>query len=493
MSTAYAALTRRFERLHHLGHLQSLASWDRAAMMPAKGNEARAAALSEMASLMHGMLTDPALSVELGLAQAEDLDDEQGANLREMRRAWRAANALPPALVERRTAAAARCEHAWRRLRPANDWAGFQPGLQEVLDIEREVARRLADDSGLTPYEALMDQYEPGLRLSSLETWFGDLRRWLPGLIDRAVLRQAHEPILEPKGPFPVAAQRLLCRHVVQWLGFDFGGGRLDESAHPFCGGVPEDVRMTTRFREDDFVCALMGTVHETGHARYEQNLPRRWLGQPLALARSAALHESQSLAFEMQLGGHPGFVGRLAPLLADAFGMQAAFEPGNLARWLGRVRRGLIRVDADEVTYPAHILLRTAIEQDLIEGRIEAADIPARWDQGMMDLLGLDTRGNHSDGAMQDVHWAEGLFGYFPCYTLGAMYAAQWFAAMRRQLPGLDAQLDAGEFGAAFDWLASRIWHQGSRWTTEALCQRASGEPLNPAHLRAHLESRYG
>jgi len=255
---------------------------------------------------------------------------------------------------------------------------------------------------------------------------------------------------------------------------------------------VPEDVRMTTRFRESDFLGSLMGTIHETGHGRYEQNLPRELLGQPVANARSMALHESQSLSFEMQLGSHPGFVARLSPMLAEAFGDQPAFAPGNLQRLLTRVKPGLIRVDADEVTYPAHIILRYEIERALIEGEAEAEDIPALWDARMMELLGRDTRGNFTDGPLQDVHWPGGAFGYFPCYTLGAMYAAQWFAAIRRAVPDLDARIAAGDLAPVFDWLRDNIWSQASRWTTDELALRASGEVLNPAHFKAHLEARY-
>jgi carboxypeptidase Taq len=298
--------------------------------------------------------------------------------------------------------------------------------------------------------------------------------------------------VVQPKGPFPVAAQRRLCERVITLLGFDFNAGRLDVSTHPFCGGVPEDVRMTTRFREEDFLGSLMGTIHETGHGRYEQNRPRDWLGQPLSESRSMAIHESQSLSFEMQLGSHPGFVVQLTPLLNDAFGAQPAFEPVNLHRLMTRVKPGLIRVDADEVTYPAHIIVRYEIERALIEGEIEADDIPALWDAKMAELLGLDTRGNFKDGPMQDVHWPSGLFGYFPCYSLGAMYAAQWFAAMRRVTPDLDARIARGDFAPVFDWLRQHIWKPASRWTTDELATRASGEPLNLAHFKTHLHARY-
>jgi len=279
---------------------------------------------------------------------------------------------------------------------------------------------------------------------------------------------------------------------VIRLLGFDFEAGRLDVSTHPFCGGVPEDVRMTTRFREDEFLGSLMGTIHETGHGRYEQNRPRELLGQPVSESRSMAIHESQSLSFEMQLGSHQGFVAQLAPLVAQAFGIQPAFEPQNLHRLITRVKPGLIRVEADEVTYAAHIILRYEIERPLIEGEIEADDIPALWDAKVAELLQLDTRGNFKDGPLQDVHWPSGMFGYFPCYSLGAMYAAQWFAAMRRATPDLDARIARGDFTPMFDWLRANVWTQASLWTTDELVRRASGEALNPAHLRAHLETRY-
>jgi len=489
---AYDTLTRTWSRLHRLGHLQSIAQWDYATNMPPKGNAARGRALAEIATLVHGLRTEPRLASDIARAHDEPLDEAQRANLREIERDWFRANALPAELVERRALVTSRCEHAWRTQRAANDWAGFLPNLREVFAVGREEAQRLSDKTGLSPYDALIDRHEPGMRGATIDRLFGELRQWLPDLIARVGARQAGEAVVAPRGPFDLGAQRRLCEQVMHLLEFDFDAGRLDVSAHPFSGGVPEDVRLTTRFREDEFVQSLMGTIHETGHGRYEQNLPRALLGQPVAEARSMGLHESQSLAFEMQLGCHPGFVARLAPLVRAAFGDQAAFEAGNLHRVLTRVKPGFIRVDADEVTYPAHVMLRFEIERGLIEGRWEVEDIPALWDEQMMALLGIDTRGNYRDGPMQDVHWAEGLFGYFACYTLGAMYAAQWFAAMRRALPDLDARIAAGELRPVFDWLRENIWLPASRWPTDELARRASGEALNPAHFRAHLEARY-
>jgi carboxypeptidase Taq len=490
--SAYQALTQSHLRMHRLEHFSNIASWDQSTHMPPGGNQARSEAMAELSGLLHRLGTDPQLGAQIEAATQEKLDDLQRANLREMRRKWLDATALPEALVQRRVMVTSRCEHAWRTQRPANDWAGFAANLREVLVLAREEAQCLSDKLGLSPYDALMDRFEPGMRSERVTQVFAEVKQWLPGLIRQVVARQADEPVVQPTGSFSEAAQRQVCERMMQLLGFNFDAGRLDVSAHPFSGGVPEDVRLTTRFKDGDFLMSLMSTVHETGHGRYEQNLPREWLGQPVALARSMAIHESQSLSFEMQLGGHPGFARQLSPLLAEAFGAQPAFEPGNLTRLLTRVAPGLIRVEADEVTYPAHVILRYEIERALIAGEAEVDDIPALWDAQMLALLGQDTRGNYRNGPMQDIHWPSGSFGYFPCYSLGAMYAAQWFATMRRLTPDLDARIAQGDLAVVFDWLKANIWQQASRWTTDELSLRASGETLNPAHFQAHLERRY-
>jgi carboxypeptidase Taq len=490
--TPFEEACAHFRRLDRLAHLNSIVRWDQAANMPPQGNEARSQALAELDSLQHEWGTRPILGEWLASAATQALDETDRASLREMQRAWHANTAVPPQLVRDISLATSRCEHAWRSQRPANDWEGYRANLREVVRLAREQAHCLAAGRGLSPYEALMDRYEPGVRCADIDRLFGDLKGWLPALIREVPLRQQARPLIEPQGPFPKAAQRALGAEVMQLLGFDFTAGRLDESTHPFCGGVPQDVRLTSRYDEGDFLAALMATIHETGHGRYEQNLPREWLGLPISHARSMGVHESQSLTFEMQLARHPGFSRCLQPLLVRHLGNQPAFEPANLARLLTRSRRGLIRVYADEVSYPAHVILRYGIERPLIDGDIEVDDIPALWDAGMQELLGLDTRGNYKDGCLQDIHWGAGLFGYFPTYALGAMYAAQWFATLRRESPDLDDRIAAGDFSVVFDWLKARIWSQASRWETPELVRRTSGEPLNAAYYRKHLESRY-
>ncbi|KTR96890.1 carboxypeptidase M32, partial [Pantoea dispersa] len=327
---------------------------------------------------------------------------------------------------------------------------------------------------------------------AQLDSTFGDLKSWLPDLLQKAVARQQATPIAQPVGPFAIESQKQLGLSVMATLGFDFNHGRLDVSAHPFCGGVPEDVRITTRYNENDFLSALMGVIHETGHARYEQNLPQQWRGQPVALARSTAMHESQSLFMEMQLGRSHAFLQHIHPQVVALMGDQPALERNNFIRLTQRVKPGFIRVDADELSYPAHVILRYEIERALIEGEIEVEDIPALWNEKMQQSLGIDTRGNYRDGCMQDIHWTDGAFGYFPTYTLGAMYAAQLFQAVKRAIPQVDELIQQGELQPVFDWLQQNIWQHGSRFPTQQLLINATGEALNPHYFRQYLEQRY-
>ena len=492
MTAAYQELSRTFQRLARFGHLGAIAGVDMQTTMPSGGSQARGEAMAELSVFMHELLTDKRLGGLFDAAAQESLNDVEQANLGEMQRAWRQATLLPASLVEAKSLAGSRCEHAWRSQRPANDWQGFSANLKEVVKLSREEAQLRADALGVSRYDALLDVFEPGMTSAQLDSTFGDLKSWLPDLLQKAVARQQATPIAQPVGPFAIESQKQLGLSVMATLGFDFNHGRLDVSAHPFCGGVPEDVRITTRYNENDFLSALMGVIHETGHARYEQNLPQQWRGQPVALARSTAMHESQSLFMEMQLGRSHAFLQHIHPQVVALMGDQPALERNNFIRLTQRVKPGFIRVDADELSYPAHVILRYEIERALIEGEIEVEDIPALWDEKMQQSLGIDTRGNYRDGCMQDIHWTDGAFGYFPTYTLGAMYAAQLFQAVKRAIPQVDELIQQGELQPVFDWLQQNIWQHGSRFPTQQLLINATGEALNPHYFRQHLEQRY-
>ena len=344
---------------------------------------------------------------------------------------------------------------------------------------------------GLSRYDSLLEQFEPGMRTAQLDPLFDGVKQWLPSLITQVQAKQANDVVIQPTGTFATERQKALGLAVMQLLGFDFNHGRLDVSVHPFCGGVSEDVRLTTRYDEHDVAQALMGVIHETGHARYEQGLPAQWRSLPVGQARSMGVHESQSLFFEMQLARHPAFIAQLAPMLVEQFGEQPAFSADNLAKLYTRVQPGLIRVDADEVTYPAHVMLRYEIERDLIEGKLAAKDLPERWDDLMQQYLGISTQGNYKDGCMQDIHWTDGSFGYFPSYTLGAMYAAQQAQAMQTELGSFDL-LISQHLPSIFDWLQRNIWQHASLLETDQLITQACGQPLTAQAFKHHLEQRY-
>ena len=490
---SYQLLEQRFQQLHHLQHLQAICGWDQATMMPDGGNQARASALAELALIQHQKLTAPEIADWLAAAESETLSDEQKANLHEMRRRWQNAALLPEDLVQARSLAGSRCEHAWREQRKNNDWKEFEPNLKVVVDLTREAAQIRAEALELSPYDSLIDLHEPGMTSHQLLRIFNELKTWLPQIIRQAGERQIQFNPIKPEGPFPVVRQKSLGLHAMKMLGFDFDHGRLDISAHPFCGGVPEDVRITTRYNEKDFISSLMGVIHETGHARYEQGLPAAWLGQPAGEARSMGIHESQSLFFEMQLARHPAFLERLSPLIKQHFGDQPAFDAENLIQLYSRVEPGFIRVDADELTYPAHIILRFEIEQALIEGKIQVHDLPEVWNNKMQQYLGLSTRGNDAIGCMQDIHWTDGSFGYFPSYTLGALYAAQFAAAIERDVGNI-GELIASKDGLPqiFNWLKANVWQKASLLSTEELICQATGESLNTQFFRHYLEQRY-
>jgi carboxypeptidase Taq len=494
----YRALEQHFRRLGHLQHAAAILGWDEAVIMPAAAGAKRAEAMATLQVFIHEQLTDPRLGEWIDNAShATGLTPFESANLREIQRLVRRAQAVSPELVERSANAQLRSEQAWRRMRADNDFAGFAPLLAEVITLKRELAQQLAAALSLAPYDALLDEYEPGLKAEALDTVFTSLRAFLPTLIDEVIERQRGERVIVPRGPFSIAAQRALGEQMMQAVGFDPTHGRLDVSHHPFCGGVPSDVRITTRYDERDFTSALMGVLHETGHAKYEQGLPADWMMQPVGLARGMAMHEGQSLCSEMQVSRSRAFLEYLVPHVLRAFPDAAAAQPeaftvDNLYRFFTRVERSKIRVDADEVTYPCHILVRYDIERALIDGSLKVGQIPEAWDAGMRALLAISTGDDHRDGCMQDVHWPSGAFGYFPTYTLGAMTAAQLFQTALRKLPSLPAQIARGEFAPLNGFLRDAIWSQASLYEGEELLQRATGEALNARHFEAHLRARY-
>ncbi len=495
--TPYLALESRFRDIGHLQHIESILLWDEAAMMPPGGGAARADAMSMLAGVVHERITSPDIGdlLEAADAAAENLDAWQRANLAQMRRAWRHATALPGDLVMATQLVAMTCEQTWRGCRPRQDWETVRPKLEELLRLKQEVGQRLGEAENLAPYDALLDTYEEGLRSDLVERHFSDLGEFLPGFLEQVLERQGRRPLLPLQGPFPVDRQRAVGIELITALGFDFDHGRLDVSHHPFCGGVPDDTRITTRYREDNFLPALMGMLHEAGHGLYQQGLPAGWREQPVGDALGAAVHESQSLLMEMQVCRSRAFLDFAADLVRRGFGANPddpAWSRNNLLAHYTRVSRGYIRVDADEVTYPLHIILRFGMERALISGDMAVSDIPEAWNEQMQSLLGLSTEDNLKDGCMQDVHWFAGLFGYFPTYTLGALTAAQLFAAAREQVDGLDDAIRQGDFRPLLDWLRANVHEQGRLRNADQMLREVTGRSLSTEPFKRHLRARY-
>jgi carboxypeptidase Taq len=403
------------------------------------------------------------------------------------------AAALPETLVEAESRACSECEAVWRNARAQNDFAAVLPLLERVLRLEREIAAIKAKHLGSSPYEALLDQYEPGGSVAMIDRLFDELTRFLPDLLEAILTRQAAFPSPPaPSGPFPVELQRRVGMQLMEHIGFDFTRGRLDVSAHPFCGGTPDDVRITTRYDEHDFARALMGVLHETGHALYQRGLPAEWRLQPVGRARGMAVHESQSLLLEMQVCRSRAFLTFAAPILREAFaGDGPGWDAEALHRRQIRVQRSLIRVDADEVTYPAHVILRYRLERAMIAGDLMPADLPGAWAEGLRQLLGI-TPTDDREGCLQDIHWYDGVWGYFPTYTLGALIAAQLFEAARETIPDVLEAIARGEFSPLLGWLREKVHSKGSLLSTAELVEGATGRPLGTASFERHLHDRY-
>ena len=494
--TAYDRLTTRFTRIATLGEASSILGWDAATMMPPGGGTARGDQLAVLAGLSHSLLSAPELGDDLAAAEAaagDARDPWHAANLRLMRKAFIRATAMPRDLVEAQARANSACEKVWREARRASAFSRVRGKLEEVVRLVREAAAALAPALGLSPYDALMDGFQHGARSANVAAVFRDYELFLRRALPVAEERQARQPApLRPQGPFPIDAQEALCRRLSERLGLDFNHARLDRSAHPFSGGTRTDVRITTRYVDADFASAVLAVVHETGHALYERGLPAAFDRQPVGEAAGMAAHESQSLIVEMQACRSDGFLSWLGPELHATFGGEAApYEATNLARLWRHVERGFIRVDADEMTYPAHVILRFRLEQALVAGDLAVGDLPGAWSEGFAALLGMPAP-DDARGCLQDIHWYDGAFGYFPSYTLGAMAAAQLMAAARRDVAGVDAGLGRGDLSPLLGWLRVKVHGQGSLLGFDDLLRAATGKKLDPKDFEAHLTARY-
>jgi carboxypeptidase Taq len=491
MADAYQEFLVKTREIGQLEAVESLLDWDLETQMPPNGIHNRADQLSLLARLIHDRRTDDDLAALLSMLNGAAGDPALATNIREMKRIYDRAVKVPSELVGRISRVSAVAKAAWVKARDADDFSAFAPHLTELIELKRETADLIGHDGDR--YDALLDEYEPGMTTVRVAEVFESLRGPLSDFV-RQLADAPNQPdtsILHRH--FPVEAQKRFSRRLASAIGFDFESGRLDVSAHPFCSGVtPSDVRMTTRYQEDFFSAATFGTLHEAGHGLYEQGLSQEHAFTPMGEAVSLGVHESQSRMWE-------NFVGRGRPFWEYFYAeCQETFPEGfgdvPLDRFhaaVNAVHPTLIRVEADEVTYGLHIILRFELERRLIDGSLAVKDIPDAWNAKMEELLNVTPDCNRN-GCLQDIHWSMGAIGYFPTYALGNLYAAQIFDVARRQIPDLEDRFRKGDFRTLLDWLRENVHRHGRRYRAAELIQVITGEPISTKPFMDYLHGKF-
>ena len=482
----YEAFLDHVRQYQYVGDAQGVLGWDQQVKMPEGGTPARSKQSSALSTLGHELLTDDQLGEWLDELDGA-VDDEQQAVVREVTRQHERANAVPEDLVKRISETASNALPVWEEAKANDDFSAFEETLEETVALRREYAEEIDPDRD--PYEVLFENYEPYIDIETAESILEELREELPDLIDAI-----GESDVEMADPFPGSyddeTQEDLVREALDTLGYNWDRGRLDTAPHPFSTGTQFDARVTTRFSPDDPMAAIGSTIHEFGHATYTLGLPDEHYGTPLGSSRDMTAHESQSRLWENHVGRSRPFADLFASTASDHLGVDAS--PDAYYQHANEVYDdNLIRVEADELTYHMHILLRFEIERDLIRGNLDVSEVPSVWNDKMEEYLGIrpDT---DAEGCLQDIHWTHGNFGYFPTYSLGSVLAAQLFAAAEDDLGNLDDDIRAGEFDRLHDWLTTNVHGHGCRYTTPDLIREASGEAFTAEYFLDYATEKY-
>jgi carboxypeptidase Taq len=464
--------------------------------MPSKGAALRAAAISNLAGILHEKFVSKEFAGFLGKAKelldGEKLNDEETAIVRELWREHERQRKLPVAFVRKMAEASSVGHNIWIKAREKSDFKIFLPQLKKIVNLKRQEAKLVGYKK--SPYDALLDTYEPYATSDEISIVLEELKVFLVPFLEkiRESRIRTNPKILE--GNYPIEGQKKFNCEVAKKMGFDFEAGRLDTSVHPFSTGFhPNDVRMTTRYREKDLFDSLFGVIHETGHALYEQGLDASNFGTPLGESISLGIHESQSRMWENMVGRSRSFWKYFFPKLQKKFPQPFAnLEFEEVYRAINNVEPSLIRVEADEVTYNLHIILRFEIEKELVEGSIEVEDLPKIWNSKTKEYLGLDVK-KDSDGVLQDVHWSGGGIGYFPTYALGNLYAAQFYDQAKKEIINLEKEIEVGNFSHLREWLRQKIHIHGKMFTADGLVREVTGEPLTSRYFIDYLKEKYG
>ncbi|MBU6414460.1 MAG: carboxypeptidase M32 [Planctomycetes bacterium] len=495
-TAAYSSLLAHTRRTATLGSIDALVSWDQETYLPPSGAAFRAEQMSLLAELTHTARTDNRVGEWLSACESDAAlkpDPLAQANLRELRRDFDRATKLPTELVAEMAKVGSQSQEAWKHARANNDFKHFEPWLEKMFALMRKKAECYGWAAGGEVYDALLGEYEPGASAKEIEAVFTPLRGRLANLVARyaGAKNKPSDAVLSKL--IPADKQHAFGQAVLKAIGFDFQAGRLDTTAHPFCSGMaPGDTRLTTRYRDEHFSDALYGSMHEAGHGMYEQGLPKdKYFGQPIADSISLGIHESQSRMWENFVGRSREFWVFALPLARQHFGdalPQTTVD--ELYRAVNTAKPSLIRVEADEATYNLHVMIRFELERALLRGDLKVKDLPGEWNKRYKDYLGIDVPSD-AKGCMQDVHWSFGLVGYFPTYTLGNLYAGQFWEKINKDIPDLSSRMEKGDFAALKTWLNTSIHAHGKRYRAGELCQMLTGKPLSADPLLNHLQRK--
>lgn len=484
--TVYDALMTYTRETQALAQIAGRLEWDQETMMPRGAAPQRGEECAAIAGVLHARRVDPQVGDWLAALEGDDLDAQAAAQLRHIRRSYDRASKVPAALAAKIARLTSEAQGIWAEARSADDFAAFAPTLQEVIRLRREEGQALADGGDI--YDALLADYEPGTTGAELEAMFGALRPELAAL--RAAVLDAEAPA-KLSGSFDEAAQMKLTRKLAKAFGYDMTHGRVDKAVHPFSSGSGLDVRITTRTSATDPFNCFYSTIHEVGHAAYEQNIHRDYLLTPVGQGVSMGVHESQSRIYENQIGRSRAFTGWLYGEMRDAFGDFGIADEDAFYGTVNRVSDGYIRTEADELQYNLHVLMRFDLERALMSGDLQVDDLEAAWNDRFAADFGFAVD-KASNGVLQDVHWSVGLFGYFPTYSLGNVYAGCLHEAMRAALPDLDSQLAQGDTSGATAWLRDNVQTHGGLYEPRDVIAQARGAAPSEAPLLAYLKEKF-
>ena len=490
--SAYIKLKEIFREASLSSDISGILHWDMSTMMPKNSRKQRADQLAYLSKISHEKISSNEVKDLIFEAKKESLSQNDLHNLKEIEREHKLNSSVPSDLVQQISKISAKCEGEWQEARKKSDFNLIKYTLNELIKLTKEEANILGKVFNLLPYEALVNKFEPGSNINLISNVFDDLQKFLTPLIDIIIEKQKTQKLLSIQNKISENQQKEIAEYIMKLIGFDFNRGRLDTSAHPFCGGSTNDVRITTRYNKDNPFSSLDGVMHETGHALYELNLPKKWSHQPVGRSRGMTMHESQSLMIEMQITRSLAFKKFLSKVLKDKFNiMDKSFDAVNLYLLGTNVKKSFIRVESDEVTYPLHIILRFNLERRIFNNELSVSDIPDAWNEEYKRLFDKKVE-KDDDGCLQDVHWHAGLFGYFPTYSLGALTAAQFAYQLRNDLPELDSNIEKGKFDDLIKWLKTNIHEKASFFSTNEVLEQVTNSSLNAKYFKNYITNRY-